>query len=280
MKDFTDSLTIILVVYNTRLKDAESFQSVKKMRVDATSLDLFVYDNSLLSQRIGKHIGIDITYKHDPENSGVSKAYNTGAAHAQKQQKKWVLLLDQDTTLPPTILEDYERAITENPQIHLFVPILYLNDGKIFSPCTYRFKRGFYPDKIAAGINSFDRLSPVNSGIMVNINAFNKVGGYNAEVKLDFSDFQFIERFRSVYPNFYVLDTKCQQDFSDDEVSFSGQQTRFGFFCEGARNIEKANLWDWFQYNTVVFLRAVKLTARYKRPSFITTYITRFVMGK
>ena len=244
------------------------------------SLDLFVYDNSYHSQNIKKHAGINITYWHDNQNSGVSKAYNTGVAHAKRHQKKWLLLLDQDTTLPCTILEDYEKAIIKNPEVQLFAPILYLNNGRIFSPCTYRFKRGFYPEKMTPGIHSFDRLSPVNSGIVVGVDAFYKAGGYNIKVKLDFSDFQFIERFRKIYPSFYVLDVKCQQDFSDDEVSFSVQQVRFGFFCEGARNIEKEGLWDWVQYNTVVFLRALKLCFKYKSPNFLKTYGNTFLLAK
>lgn len=277
MSDFIDSLTIIIVVYKTDLRDSESFQSIWKMCGQDKLIDLFVYDNSPKSKQPGQYHGLEITYFHDPENSGVSKAYNTGAEHALRLNKKWVLLLDQDTTLPCTILEDYERAILQNPEIQLFVPVLHLKNGKIFSPCTYRFKRGFYLDRIVPGVHSFDRLSPVNSGIMVNLNAFQEAGGYNEKVKLDFSDFQFTERFSKVYPIFYLLDVKCQQDFSDDDVSFSSQLTRFRFFCEGAREMGREGIWDWFQYNMVVLLRALKLALRYKKWNFIAIYINKFL---
>ncbi len=277
MGDFTNSLSIIIVVYNTALEDSGSFQSVRQMRVDGVLLDLFVYDNSARSQQLKEYSGLQITYLHDPENSGVSRAYNTGVAHAQKRQKKWVLLLDQDTTLPDTILDDYEKAVRQNPAVKLFVPILYLNNGKIFSPCTYRFKRGFYVDQIKEGMYSLNKLSPVNSGMLINIRAFLKAGGYNDQVKLDFSDFQFIERFRKVYPKFYVMDVQCQQDFSDDEVSFSTQASRFKYYCEGARNIDKEGIRDWVQYSLVVFVRALRLALRYKKPIFMYTYFNTFL---
>ncbi|NHF59090.1 glycosyltransferase [Flavobacteriaceae bacterium TP-CH-4] len=277
MNDFINSLSIIIVVYNTALDDSESFQSVVAMVGNGTPLDIFVYDNSPNPQRIGEYPGLRITYFHDPKNSGVSKAYNTGAAHARQHQNKWVLLLDQDTVLPYTILADYEKAVAQNPEIDLFVPILRLANGKIFSPCTFKFKRGFYPDDLKLGVNPLDRLSPVNSGMLVSVEAFFSVEGYNEQVKLDFADFQFIERFRKRYPDFYVMDVECQQDFSDDEVSYSSQANRFKYYCEGARNIEKRGVWDWLQYNGVVFLRALRLTGRYREWQFLKTYFNNFL---
>ncbi len=277
MGEFTDSLSIIIVIYNTALDDSESFQSVGAMAVNGAPLDILVYDNSPSSQHIAEYPGLRITYYHDPENSGVSKAYNVGADHARKAQKEWVLLLDQDTTLPPEILGQYEMTVLQNPEKKLVVPILQLQNGKIFSPCRYKFKRGFYLDKISPGVHSLYQFSPVNSGILVSLSAFFEVGGYNEKVKLDFSDFQFIERFRKRHSTFVVMEVACQQDFSDDEVSFPGQTNRFRYYCEGARNMEKKGIWDWFQYNGVVFLRALRLTGRYRKGRFLQTYFNTFL---
>lgn len=277
MHHFIDSLTVIIVVYNTALEDCESFQSIKRICESGDCPHIFVYDNSAQPQQIYNYPGMQITYLHDPTNPGVSKAYNAGAAHARNHQKEWVLLLDQDTTLPATILAEYEKAVKKNPGIFLFVPILYLNNGKIFSPCIYAFKRGFHPGHIAPGTHSFKWLSPVNSGILVNTTAFWEVGGYNEKVKLDFSDFQFIRRFRKIYPRFYVIDEKCKQDFSDDTVSFSSQAIRFSYYCEGAGNIEKDGIWDQMQYSIILFLRALRLTLRYRHFGFIRTFYSNFI---
>lgn len=279
MGDFINSLSIVIVLYNTELDDSESFQSVIQMHKGIGELDLFVYDNSREPQQIKRYPNLHITYLHDPKNSGVSKAYNIGAENAQLQLKEWVLLLDQDTTLPQDIFDHYEKTIRDYPDIKLVVPILRLGNGKIFSPCSYKFKRGFYLDTIAPGLHSLNQLSPVNSGIFVHLTSFFEAGGYNEKVKLDFSDFQFIERFRKVYPVFYVMDVECQQDFSDDEVSYSGQLNRFGYYCEGARNSDKKGIWDWVQYNTVVVLRAMRLSVKYKKWGFINTYLNKFLIA-
>lgn len=280
MKKFVESLEIIIVLYNISLEESESFRSVSEMRSDEGTLSLFVYDNSNRPQSIKTYDGVQISYVHDPTNSGVSKAYNAGANHARKLQKRWVLLLDQDTTLPTTLLKSYWKAVEQNAELKLFVPILKLKNGKIFSPCAYKFKRGFYLDTIVKGIHSLQRLSPVNSGMLVDVSAFFEAGGYNQKVKLDFSDFQFIERFRKRYSNFFVMDVDCYQDFSDDEVSLTSQANRFGYYCEGARYIEKNGFWDWSQYSLVVFLRAFKLVIKYKDLRFIRIYLSTFLFPK
>jgi GT2 family glycosyltransferase len=277
MANFIDSLAVIIVVYNTNLEASQSFKAVKGMPRKGESLELIVYDNSKKPQQPIEHPGLRITYFHDPDNPGVSKAYNVAAAHAMANRKEWILLLDQDTTMPATLLGSYTTAIGRHPEIKLFVPILKLQNGKIFSPCSYRFKRGFYLTSLVSGIHSLNKLAPVNSGMLIDLKAFHKVGGYNEKVKLDFSDFQFIERFRSVYSTFYVMDVVCEQDFSDDDISFTSQAKRFRYYCEGAGNIEKDGAWDWIQYNTFVLLRAMRLTIRYGKGGFLGTYISTFL---
>lgn len=280
MISFLQSLLIVIVKYNRDLEECESFNSIKKIEHgEKEKLAVFVYDNSPVAQKISAHKSLNIIYFQDPENPGVSKAYNAGVEYARQHQKKWVLLLDQDTSLPCDILENYCQAIKENPKLKLFAPILRLKNGKIFSPSRYRFKRGFFLNKILAGTHSLYELAPVNSGIMVEVETFLKVGGYNEAVQLDFSDFQFIERFRKIFQSFYVIDVECEQDFSDDEISYKSQYVRFKYFCSGALNIEEKSFWDWLQYNSVVFVRAFRLTLRYGKLGFIGTYLNDFLFS-
>lgn len=279
MDRFANSLVIIIVIYNRALEACESFQSVLAMNSDDQKLHLFVYDNSPLPQEIKNYNGLEISYFHDPRNSGVGKAYNTGAEQAKKNDQEWVLLLDQDTSLPKSILEKYEQEITTNSKISLFVPVLKLKNGSIFSPSRYRFKRGFFLDSIRPGIHSLFNLAPVNSGMMIKVEAFFKVGGYNEKVKLDFADFQFVERFRKSYAEFFVLDVECEQDFSDDNSTYESQYVRFKFYCEGAKNIENKDFFDWLQYNAVVFIRAIRLTLRFGRLGFIRSYFKNFLIS-
>ena len=279
MGQFSKSLLIIIVVYQRTLEDCESFRSIVGLQPDDFPLEVFVYDNSPQNQNVIHHKNINIKYVHDPQNSGVSKAYNEGAKYAAENRKEWVLLLDQDTNLPKCILEKYRSAINGNPYIDLFVPILKLKGGTIFSPSLYKFKRGFFLKNIEVGKHSLNRYAPVNSGMMVRTSAFLDVGGYNEEVQLDFSDFQFIERFRKKHPDFVVIDAECGHDFSNDEGTFESQSMRFQLYCKGARNVENKSHWDWHQYNLVVFIRALRLTLRYRNTEFLGTYFRNFLFA-
>lgn len=279
MDRFADSLVIIIVIYKRSLEDCESFQSILAMRTGDSNLNIFVYDNSPTSQKIKNYEGLTITYFHDKKNSGVGKAYNVGVEHANNAKKKWVLLLDQDTSLPDIILEKYNQAIEANSDINLFVPVLKLKNGRIFSPSRYRFKRGFFVDNIKPGTHTLFEYAPVNSGMVVRVEAFVKVGGYNERVKLDFADFQFVERLRKSFSTFFVLDVECEQDFSDEDGSCQSQSVRFKFFCEGAKNIDDKSIWDWLQYNTVVFIRAVRLSLRFGKLSFMGSYFKNFLFA-
>ncbi len=270
---------IIVVVYNRKLEACESFRSIRNIAKKEPELNLFVYDNSPVAQEIRNHEGLKISYFHDPKNSGVSKAYNKGVAFAQESRKEWVLLLDQDTSLPSTIIADYASAIEKHQTINLFVPILKLGSGEVFSPFRYRFKRGFYLQHIEAGVHSLEKIAPVNSGMTVRVETFLQVGGYNDKVKLDFSDFQFIERFKGFNPEFYVMDVVCIQDFSDNETSLQSQKRRFEFFVDGARNIEKRNFLDLIQYHNIVLARALKLTVRFRNMTFLKHYLGRFLFS-
>jgi GT2 family glycosyltransferase len=280
MEKFINSLSIIIVVYNQKIDECASFRSIISMKVSNFNLDIFIYDNSTLPQTMVENKSFTIKYYHDSKNSGVSKAYNQGAMHAMAKNKSWVLLLDQDTLLPANLLQEYEKVISTNSELMLFVPILKLKNGIIFSPCRYRFKRGFFVKEINPGIHNLKSLSPVNSGMLINLNAFNTVGGYNNNVKLDFADFQFIERFKKKYPKFYILDTYCIQDFSNDNVTYKSQVIRFQFYCEGARNIEKNSLIDWFSYGTFTLFRALKLCIKYKKIIFLNIYFNSFIKTK
>ena len=74
-----------------------------------------------------------------------------------------------------------------------------------------------------------------------------------------------------------MIDAECIQDFSDDEVSYESQVSRFRFYCQGAKNIEKDGLWDKIQYTAVVLMRALRLSFRYRKAFFLIIFFTSFL---
>lgn len=276
MNTLSNALLIIIVLYETLLEDSESFQSLVLLNSGKTPLNVVVYDNSATPQQIPKHMSVGLEYLHDPCNSGVSRAYNYGVAIAEEQKLEWILLLDQDTRMPPDFLDHYARAASQNPEIKLFAPVLRLANGRIFSPFAYKFNRGFHIDTISEGRHSLYKVAPVNSGMMISVKAFIECGGYNEKVRLDFSDFQFIRRFRKRHSEFYVIGISCLQDFSDNNLLLDDQLRRFRFYCEGALAIEKENTMDKLTYGAIVMVRALNLSFRFKSFKFVALYFRHY----
>jgi glycosyltransferase involved in cell wall biosynthesis len=281
MNHIKETLAIV-VLYNCELKHSATINTINSaLSYTNSTLDLMVYDNSpaSLEKRVDfQYDHLNIHYVTDTLNSGISKAYNTGAKYAkQLQQKRWLLLLDQDTSFTINLFESYFLSIQENPSIKLFAPILKLGNGAIFSPCINKHKRGYPVKSISSGVYSLDKLSPVNSGMLVDLGLFSMVGGYNEKIKVDFCDFQFLEKIQEKELDFYVIDSVALQDFSNDEVSLKKQQRRFEIYLEDARNCHKKNFKDKMEYLYTVTRHTFGLIYKQKSLSFLKTYILKYL---
>jgi GT2 family glycosyltransferase len=267
-----DKILFVIVLYKTKLEESTSFITLSENLESLNSLaELVVYDNSPGKINQGSIIKIrnwSITYIQDPSNPGISKAYNEAFKIGKKQHKQWLLVVDQDTFFPPDALTIYLASLKKFPDAKLFAPVLKSNQ-LIVSPTRYILKRGFPLKQVKPGLNSLDYISPINSGLFINLEAFEKAGGYNEKVKLDFSDYQFIERFKQKYQHFVLMDLICIHGLStNDNSTLESSLTRYRYFCEGAyfSTITKV---DKFLYWGITIFRALSLAKQFKTLIFL-----------
>lgn len=266
----------VLVLYKTTIEASACVAAINDaLTNEATELDILIYDNSPLQQPYAatfKYQHLNIWYQHDPLNGGLSKAYNTGAELVKdKIDKKWLLLFDQDTSFRPDFFNKTGVAVKSHGDIKLFAPMLLEGDG-LFSPGQYKRRRASRLDHIVPGVYDLRKIIPVNSGLLISKDAFFEAGKYNERVKLDFSDFQFIERFRKKHVSFCVSGAIGYQDFSDRETDVAKLNLRYSFFCQGAKNFEKENGIARLAYLLLVLRRAVSLANRTKSLVFFKTF--------
>lgn len=267
-----DEVLAILVLYEMKLSDSPAYQSLRcSLEREGKKCQLYVYDNSAVGQPIPVDWMWKIHYHHDPTNPGVSVAYNQGHMIAKKLGLKWLLFADQDTTFPEDIFEEYTRTMAIFPECQVFAPLMIDRDGLI-SPFTRRMASGKRLHKIEMGMQSLCDLQAVNSGLMVSTRIFESAGGYDERLRLDFSDFDFFKKLRSHTPHMAVIDCKCRHELSSaTKGDVNSAITRFKFYLQGSRVMAKHS--GGFVFLLRAFLRAVKLSFRYRSIRFIDYFI-------
>lgn len=275
-------IQFVIVLYKCKLQDSATFLSMttalEKENSD-TKADLYVYDNSPYEQeKILLSEYWTITYKSDLLNKGLSTAYNLAASHARSSEKKYLLLLDQDTEFPVNSIGAYLESITNNMDIKLFAPILKIQNGKIMSPCRYVKKWGKLIDHIRPGMHSLNSYVPVNSGLCISLKDYFIAGGYNEKIRIDGADFQFIERFKkNIGTNFYVLNLEIEQDFSLFEADLNNILPRFKIFLTDVKNFDRSGWKDNYYYGRIALIRTIKLLLQTRKRVIFNYYVKYYL---
>jgi len=271
----------ILVLYQKKLSESFTFQSMNRILKDNNiSIDLFIYDNSpktMVDINHQDYTNINIICFHDKSNPGISTAYNEGHKIAKNLNKKWIVLFDQDTKFTEELFVNYFDAVNNNDKIFLFAPIL-MDQDKIFSPCRYLLKRGFRLKNIKQGIQPIKHIGLLNSGMFISIIAFEQTGGYNEEIKLDFADFEFLERFKKYYKYFYLINVRCKHQFaSDSDQNKEIIISRYKIYCNSAIHFS-TNFNQYIILMFWAFARGIKLFFKHHDLAFFLIFIKYYLM--
>jgi GT2 family glycosyltransferase len=191
----------VVVVYNCEFSQSHSvaslFQILKENPGWAKHFSVVLYDNSPKPQNPAMPPGLPTHYVHDPSNGGLATAYNFALARAESEEREWLLLLDQDTTLTREFISELletAKTLRTRPEVAAIVPKLLVH-GKVHSPTipfTDQMRRQFLaPQKVLThddvGVQP-QHLCAYNSGSTLRVAALRSIGGFPAEFWLDFLD--------------------------------------------------------------------------------------------
>lgn len=246
-------ILIVTVIYNQKITDSNVFRSLLSKR-----MDVFIYDNSPTPQ---PHSGLpkNWTYISDPSNPGLSKAYNTAARFAVANGYNWLLITDQDTSFPPGAIDTYRLYAEKNEQYRMFIPKVLTAGNRYLSPVKAKRYSAHISESAPSGKILLKGYAVINSGTLVTTDSFISCGGYNEDVFLDFSDFQFMERFAAKYHTAYVMDMECTQDFSNISDSADKKLTRFRLFCLSLSGYSSLRRFGRLELAAIVLRRAASL---------------------
>lgn len=269
-----NSFLFVVVIYNQSLNDSPAFISLsEQLQKHGLTANLAVYDNSFEKKQVQSTKHFTIHYVHDASNPGISKSYNRASQLASDLGKEWLLFFDQDTILSSVSFNSYLKAANDL-NLQLAVPSLLLADGRVFSPCKVIFKKGkMLKEVLPAGNYLFSDYSFVNSGLLIKQSLFQNAGGYNEAVKLDYADFQFIEKLRNITAGFTLLDFTLQHSFSDASDNKDNTKRRFMLFINDIKNCSRRNGWDDLLYFRIVLIRSIKLTLKFRTFFFLNKVV-------
>jgi hypothetical protein len=181
-------------------------------------------------------------------------------------------LLDQDTSFPPGWLAVYFHNTVEEDPASIRVPIL-LSDSIIISPFRYWLTKGVPSRRVEPGVYSLHRFFAINSGLLIDRNVFESVGGYDEAIPLDFSDFAFMDKLKKNKYSLKVMELYGQHRLSSMAMPDENTaQQRFKHYCLGSKRLTAYTGQSFLHF----FLgggRAIRLGIQYRSWSFITILI-------
>lgn len=264
-----DDVLGVVVVYRKRLSDVPALTAFP-------GVDLFVHDNSPEPQDAPE----GLTYRHDPANPGVSTAYNRALALARARGRRFVLLLDQDSTPEPGAAEALASALDAHGDDDRLLASVVHNGDAAYSP----FRTGLLTNRPLP----LDELAPtasyslsgrglINSGLVVPLALADRIGGFDERLPLDFSDTYFVDRYRAVHDDVVLTGVRLRHSLSGDEGRDAERELRrFETFCSGAAEMVATGTPRPRMAAQVAF-RTLRLAVKYRSLRPLRTAWTRFV---
>tara|TARA_R110002096_G_scaffold233849_2_gene423991 strand:+ start:17944 stop:18756 length:813 start_codon:yes stop_codon:yes gene_type:complete len=265
VKKETVNIAAVMVRYNSDLNRSATYLTLFK-DLECPKL---IYDNSFT--KIKANPIADFNYHHDPENGGVSKAYNYAAKWALSLNCSHLLLLDSDSEFPKNAFSKYRNAAEESAE-KIILPSM-LSENKVISPFYFRFGKSWYGDSINFGTINLGKIVAINSGMLIPLSTFQKVNGFNEQLPLDWSDVDFCRKLAKIKTQAQYINLVINHSLSDHQKSdFASAKYRYKTYFKGVKELpesflEKLSLLYWAK------LKAIKLSFIYKNPWFIIYYL-------
>jgi GT2 family glycosyltransferase len=208
---------VVVVLYKCAV--GESLTCISLMnQMQANARDaVLLYDNSPAPDPHSIPAGWD--YRHDPGNGGLAQAYNDAVARAQSAGYGWMLLLDQDSRLPPDFLvgvRNSMRAMDSRNDVVALVPIVESNSRQL-SPLIP--KPAWEKPYGRRNLVESDWLMAINSGTCVRVAFIEELGGFSKDFWLDYLDHWLFKMIAVHGRSIYVMDAVIQHELSVTDMN-------------------------------------------------------------
>lgn len=216
-------ITIVIVVYEMEIIESPTIMGLVKVsqNFDFNNFSVIIYDNSRKRQEITSILSFDFFYIHDKSNGGLSAAYNNALQHSTENGIKWIMLLDQDTTLT---LEYFDKVVSvahkllHEEDIVCIIPRTVTEFNHLISPTKVSAWGWETPILDIVGTCSIP-ITGVNSGTLLRTSFMSSIGGFNNDFKLDMLDHWYFFEIFKMGRKVYLLDISMVHSLSVSQFS-------------------------------------------------------------
>lgn len=233
----------IVVLYNPTEKEIKNINEYISVVDYAVIVDNSECDNKELILNILKSFE-KITYISEGKNLGLCKGFNIGVNILKQKGCNWALLFDADSKVVTDVVAVYKKAIEDNKD----------NNVAVFSP-VHLFDRS--NNKEYTGYKNVDWS--MTSGWLVNIEIFQKQGGFFEELFVDGLDMDYCFKSRENGYKIIECGNACLQHnpAKTKKILFFkyGIASPFRYYMQ-ARQL----IWCWKRYkvNKIIFIYLYK----------------------
>ncbi len=196
----TVRLFAVVVLYQMTRDDSAAIRSLQEAThyplLGPLDLEILFYDNTPGEPETGS-LPEGMRYEAAGRNMGLAAAYNRALEIAELQKRPWLLLLDQDTALPPYFLESVRTQIKEFEAYESVVALVpkVRSSGVLVSPKSVKFFGLGTLGKTQSGVLHTE-ITAINSGTVLRCDFVRSIGGFNRSYWLDYLDHWL---FRQIY---------------------------------------------------------------------------------
>lgn len=147
-----------------------------------------IFGTSEYIQNNIKALSTNIEVRTALENMGIAAALNKVCEYAMGNDVKWIVTLDQDSIVADNFIDEYKKSI-------------WLNSDKCMAYVPTVIDEN-YPDEKHIPKKKEDLMFSITSGMMIDLEYFKELGGFNERLFIDFVDFDYC--IRGYNNNFFI----------------------------------------------------------------------------
>jgi GT2 family glycosyltransferase len=183
----------VVVLYKCKTADSAACRSLLSKAIpEGIRLRGLIYDNTPDIAVENKSLSEGIEYYSAGMNNGLPAAYNDGICRALEGGARYLMLVDQDSTITAEFLEAAARAVKESPSDQVVWAPHIIAGNRHISP--YKFNALGLPTFKYDLSNAPAAYFAINSYSIISLDFLKEIGGYDEFYWLDGLDFWFYSR--------------------------------------------------------------------------------------